>query len=203
MEVEYVPWGRAVALCYRLAEKVLDSGYSPDAVVAVLRGGVVPALIVSDYLGVDEFYAVRVRHWGVGGRRFERPVVSQVPEGLEGMRVLVVDEVADTGLTLRSVVEVLRGRGVLEARTAVLHVKSTAQYRPDYYVEYVEGWRWIFYPWSLIETLYSLASRPGPAGGEGVIGRVRRLVDSFNIREPGVDAILKGVRAYMERRGPR
>ncbi|RLG82866.1 MAG: phosphoribosyltransferase, partial [Thermoprotei archaeon] len=101
VEVVYVSWDEAVELCYKLAMEIASSGFRPDAIVAVLRGGVVPALIVSDVLGVDRFYAVRARHWGIAEEVYETPLVEQLPQGkLEGARVLVVDEVADTGKTL-------------------------------------------------------------------------------------------------------
>jgi len=151
-------WSEAVRLCYGLAVRVHESRYVPDAIVAVLRGGVLPALIISDVLGVDEFYAVRARHWGIGEELYPEPIIEQLPQGRgEGRRLLVVDEVADTGKTLAAVVRELRRAGAAEVRSAVLHVKPTATHEPDYYAVRLREWAWVFYPWSLIETIYSLA----------------------------------------------
>lgn len=199
VEVVYVSWDEAVELCYRLAMKIASSGFRPDAIVAVLRGGVVPALIVSDVLGVDRFYAVRARHWGIAEEVYETPLVEQLPQGkLEGARVLVVDEVADTGKTLRQVVEEVEKLGPAEVRSAVLHLKPSSVYTPDYYVEKLGRWVWIFYPWSLVETLYALAHRElGPgATREQIVRKVEELAAKLGVKGYRRDVLEIGIRFY-------
>ncbi|HDJ83509.1 MAG TPA: phosphoribosyltransferase, partial [Desulfurococcaceae archaeon] len=194
MEIEYISWSKAIALCYKLAEKILDSGYIPDVIVAVLRGGVVPALIISDYLGIEEFYAIRAKHWGIGSRKLDKPAITQIPKDLRSRRVLVVDEVVDTGLTLKNIVDILKNQDPLDIRTAVLHVKSTTQYLPDYYVEFIKKWKWIFYPWSVVETLYSLVQRDTSTNTKDeIFGKVKELIELLGVEEPGIDTILKGI----------
>lgn len=156
----YVTWGKAVQLCYRLAKKIADSGYRPDVVISVMRGGVVPALVISDILNVDSFYAIRVKHWGIAEEVYPTPVVEQLPQGrVEERKVLVVDEVADTGKTLEVATREILKLHPKEIKSAVLHLKPTSVVVPDYYAEKLGKWVWIFYPWSLAETLISLALR--------------------------------------------
>lgn len=160
MEVVYIPWSKAIELCYKLAITILDNNVYPNIVVAISRGGLVPARIVSDVLGVDELVVIKSRYWGIGGRLYEHPRVEEVKRALvESKDVLVIDEVVDTGETMSRVVEMLRSMGARSVKTGVLHYKTTSRYIPDYYVEKVEKWVWIFYPWSFIETLYALASK--------------------------------------------
>lgn len=64
MEVLYLPWSKALSMCYRLAEIILESGENFSTVVTISRGGLVPARIVSDVIGVDDFHVVRSRFWG-------------------------------------------------------------------------------------------------------------------------------------------
>jgi len=64
IEVIYVPWSKAIEYCYKLASILLDVGEDPDTIVAVSRGGLVPARIVSDILGVDDLVVLRSRFWG-------------------------------------------------------------------------------------------------------------------------------------------
>lgn len=162
MRVKYVPWGEALKLCYSLAGKILDSGASFDAIVTISRGGLVPARIVSDVLGIEEMYVIRSRFWGIAGKVFDEPQVSiHEPLDVDGKDVLVVDEVVDTGLTMGKVMKLIKGMGARDVKSAVLHYKLTSSLRPDYYVEVVREWVWIFYPWSFSETLYSLAKREG------------------------------------------
>jgi len=197
----YVSWERAVDLCYKLATMVAHSGFRPDAIIAVLRGGVVPALIVSDVLGVDGFYAVRARHWGVLKEAFEKPIIEQLPQGrLEGARILVVDEVADTGKTLDSVVEQLKRLNPSEIRTAVVHLKPTSRHKPSYYAESLDRWLWIFYPWSLVETVFALAVRElgGRAPREAIEERVEQIAKSLGLTKRLQDALRTGMRYYLQ-----
>jgi len=162
LEVIYIPWSKAIELCYRLASMLLDAGEDPDVIVAVSRGGLIPARIVSDVLGVDELVVLRSKFWGVGGRMYSEPRIERHERlDLAGKSVLVVDEVTDTGATLSKVTRLVRDLGATVVKTAVLHYKATSSFTPDYYVEKLERWAWIFYPWSFSETLYGLARLRG------------------------------------------
>jgi len=205
VSVLYVSWDRALDLCYKLAVEVAASGWRPDAIVAVLRGGVVPALVVSDVLGVDKFYAVRARHWGVLKEVYERPVIEQLPHGsLEGAKVLVVDEVADTGKTLKSVVEALSEARPKEVKTAVVHLKPTSEFLPDFYAEKLEEWKWIFYPWSLVETMYALVLRElgASASKELVEAKLEELGRALGIGKQQMYALKTGLRYYHRTGAP-
>lgn len=158
MKILYVPWSKALEYCYRLASMILDSSFEVDTVVAISRGGLVPARIVSDVLAIDDLVVLRSRLWGTGVRIRDEPEVSVHEKiDLKGKRVLVVDEVVDTGATMAKVVRVTRELGAMTIRTAVLHYKSRSSFIPDFYVEKLDEWVWIYYPWSFSETLYSLA----------------------------------------------
>ena len=191
-------------LCFKLAKKVADSGFRPDVIVAVLRGGVVPALIVSDVLNVEEFYAIRVKHWGIAEEVYKVPVVEQLPQGkLEGKRVLLVDEIADTGKTIEVAVRELRRMGLQEVRTSVVHLKPTSSVVPDYYVEKLNRWVWVFYPWSTAETLISLAHRELGRGADvGEILRVAEAIaEKLRVREPVRSILEVAMRFYVESLG--
>jgi len=190
-----------VELCFKLAKKVADSGFRPDVIVAVLRGGVVPALIVSDVLNVEEFYAIRVKHWGIAEEVYKVPVIEQLPQGkLEGKRVLLVDEIADTGKTIEVAVRELRKMGLQEVRTSVVHLKPTSSVIPDYYVEKLNRWVWVFYPWSTAETLISLAHRELGRGADvGEILRVAEAIaEKLRVREPVRSILEVAMRFYVE-----
>lgn len=199
VEVVYVSWSRALRLCYRLARRISSSGYRPDVIVAIMRGGTVPALVLSDMLNVDSFYALRVKHWGIAEEVYTVPVVEQLPQGrVEGMRVLIVDEVADTGKTLEVALRELRSLRPREVRTAVIHLKPTSVVVPDYYAEKLDKWVWIFYPWSLVETVVSLAYRElgRKAVSEEELMRVSvELARRLGIRAP-IASILRASAKY-------
>jgi hypoxanthine phosphoribosyltransferase len=145
---EVLTWEAFGVASRDLAHTVADSGYRPDVVVAVARGGLTVAGALAYALGVKNCGTMNVEFYTDVDERLDVPVV--LPPSLDmvdvaGLRVLVADDVADTGHTLRLVREVLL-QHVAEARTAVLYHKPRSVVRPDY------TWRetdlWIDFPWS-------------------------------------------------------
>ncbi|MEM4482029.1 MAG: phosphoribosyltransferase [Desulfurococcaceae archaeon] len=160
MKILYIPWSRALEQCYKLASIVLDEDLEVDAIVAISRGGLVPARIMSDVIGVEELIVLRSKFWGTGVRIREEPeLLVHERFNLNGLNVLVVDEVVDTGATMAKVTRFIKDAGSNLVKTAVLHYKSSSSFIPDYYVEKFNEWVWIYYPWSLSETLYDVARK--------------------------------------------
>ena len=155
VKVRFISWAEGIALSETLARRVQNSGFKPDVIVAISRGGLVPARILSDVLEVDDVITVGVKYWGLAQRRAKRPALYHgvEPGVIRGRKTLVVDEVADTGHTLMLTRSLLDLIGAAEVKTAVVHVKTTSKYTPDYYAEKIEEWVWISYPWSRYEDL--------------------------------------------------
>jgi len=131
-----------------LAAMVLASGYDPDWLVCIARGGLLIGGALGYALPRKNIATINVEFYTDVDERLEVPVV--LPPvldlvDLENTSVLVVDDVADTGETLRMVVDLLRP-SVAEVRSAVLYEKSRSILKPDY------TWRrtdaWINFPWS-------------------------------------------------------
>lgn len=196
VEIIYVPWSKALEYCYKLAVKILDSDIDPDVVIAISRGGLVPARIVSDILAVDELFTVRAKLWGVGGRLFNEPQASIPNPGIVAdKKVLIIDEVVDTGATMKKIVENTKKAGAREVVTGVLHYKSTSSFKPDFYVEKVEKWVWIFYPWSFSETLYGLAIKRG----EDIVKQAFNILKEVGATELYIDplSVAKSIEKYV------
>ncbi|WAI02340.1 phosphoribosyltransferase [Methanogenium organophilum] len=179
---ELITWERAAALGRRLAQVVRESGYRPDLAVAIGRGGYVPARVLCDYLRYEMLTSIKIEHWGEAGE--EKPETTvRFPLSIDviGSRLLVVDDVTDTGDTLTAAVSYLRDCGAAEIRTAVLQHKGTSGFLPDYYAEIVTDWRWIIYPWAVYEDLSGFVLRilkKGPATPEEIVDD---LTEDFSI----------------------
>lgn len=169
-----VTWDEVVELSERLARKVERSGYRPDTVISLTRGGWVPARIVSDILDVHNLYSIRVEYYkgSVHGKR--AVVTHSLPVNINGKRVLMVDDISHTGSSLRAVcAHLLRRFRPAEFRIAALHVVEGTKVMPDYYVGFSPASRptWFIYPWHFWEDARRLVGeilreRPGVSLGE-------------------------------------
>lgn len=145
---EVLTWERFGTATRELAEGVVASGFRPDIVVAVARGGLLPGGAVAYALGAKSIGALNVEFYTDIGQTLIDPRLLPPhldTSALSGARVLVVDDVADSGRTLALVMDMMSEHGA-EARSAVLYSKPRSVIRPDY------SWRdtdlWITFPWS-------------------------------------------------------
>lgn len=156
---EDLTWDAFGTATRSLAEQVAADGWRPDIVVAVARGGLTVAGALSYALGVKNCGTINVEFYTGVDERLDVPVV--LPPSLQlvdvnGLNVLVVDDVADTGHTLRLVREVL-AQHVSEARTAVLYHKPHSVIAPDYSWKRTDAW--INFPWSVLPPVAGLPPR--------------------------------------------
>jgi uncharacterized protein len=131
-----------------LARQVADSGFRPDLVLAIARGGLAVAGALAYALSVKNCFAMNVEFYTGVDERIDVPVV--LPPMLDlvdiaGLRVLVADDVADTGMTLQLVHSVI-AEHVSEARCAVLYEKSRSVIQCEYVFRRTD--LWINFPWS-------------------------------------------------------
>lgn len=150
-----VSWAEAYKLARALAHKIVESGFKPDIVIGIARGGLVPARMVCDFLLLDELASIRTEHWGIASKNETARIKFSLPEeaDISGKNVLVVDDVADTGDSFSVILDYLEQKNPTGIRTAVLHYKTCSTVVPDYWGEKHEEWNWIIYPWAFYEDL--------------------------------------------------
>ena len=145
---EILTWEAFGAGALELARRVRDDGFAPSIVLAIARGGLAPAGAVAYALGVKNCCVINVEYYTDVDERLEVPVILPPALNLVDLtnaRVLVVDDVADTGETLLLVADRVR-RHVADVRTAVLYEKPRSAVRCDYV--WRRTTRWIDFPWS-------------------------------------------------------
>lgn len=179
---ELITWNRFYSQARRLARQVRESGWRPDTLVAIGRGGYLPARVLSDFLHQADLTSFKVEHYQ--GTHIGKQAVVRYPlsGSLKGRKVLLVDDVSDSGDTFIAAIAHLNSRGrPAEIRTAVLHHKTVSRFTPDYYVHRIVKWRWIIYPWAVAEDLSSLiASFARPPWDEERI--LQRLTADHGVR---------------------
>jgi hypoxanthine phosphoribosyltransferase len=145
---EVLTWDAFAVAVRDLARQVVASGFVPDVVVAVARGGLVPGGAIAYALGTKGAGTMNVEFYTDIGKTLPDPRVLPPlmdTAGLPGANVLVVDDVADSGRTLKLVMEMLDGHGA-QVRSAVLYTKPASIFEPDYSWRRTD--RWITFPWS-------------------------------------------------------
>lgn len=181
---DVISWAEVTRLARRLALAIAADGYRPDVIVAVARGGYVPARLLADYLGVMALSGMRIVHYGPGARRKRRArIVEPLQVPVAGRKVLVVDDVADRGDTYRIACRHIAQRKPAELRTAALHYKAGSSFEPDFYAARLTAWRWINYPWARIEDIIGFIGRMRPRPTTAAIA-ARRLGREFGMRVP-------------------
>jgi hypoxanthine phosphoribosyltransferase len=157
---EVMTWEHLGEASRQLAEAVVDSGWQPDIVLAIARGGLLPGGAVAYALGVKNSCAMNVEFYTDVDQRLEVPMVlPPAPElvDLADSKMLIVDDVADTGRTLEVVQSFCAGK-VGEVRTAVLYEKSHSLVKCDYIWRRTD--RWIDFPWSALPPVAGAGSAP-------------------------------------------
>ncbi len=160
-------WADVDRWAERVAAAVRERAAVPTTIVGLTRGGWIPARVLADRLGVKRLVSLRAQHWGVTATPSG---AAQLTEGLsgtvEGERVLVVDDITDTGESLELAVAHVRDARPARVESATfLHI-GHSKFTPTYYAEEIprEGWVWVVFPWNYWEDLTALALRAAVPG---------------------------------------
>ncbi len=160
--VKLVEWSDIVNWAWELAEKIRASGYKPDVIVALARGGYVPARLLCDFLDVENLLSLQSQHWTEAAKKEERAIIKfPYKLDLSGLKVLVVDDICDTGESLILAKNFIQENWKpSELRIATLQwISPVAKIKPDYYTIEVKDWTWFQYPWTRLEDTYEFIKR--------------------------------------------
>jgi hypothetical protein len=182
---EILSWTRVAGDARKLAWLIWESLYSPDIVIAIGRGGYVPARILCDYLSINELTAIKVEHWGKAALKKKKAIVKfPLNAKIDGKKVLLVDDLTDTGETLRVSMAYLKRFRPKEVRTAVLLHKTCSTIVPDYFVRKITKWRWVIFPWHIWEDLTAFIKKLRAAGITRNYDLSNELRERYNIAVP-------------------
>lgn len=141
-------------LSTQLVDQFQSSETIFDTILAVTRGGLVPATLISQSLELRTVLAATVMFYSDDGEKFfgmtePRFLSFPSPDALKGRRVLIVDDVWDSGRTMRSVREKVKRANPADVKVSVMHFKKGhnrfVDDAPDFFVDITDDW--IVYPW--------------------------------------------------------
>ena len=147
-EREHLTWQAFGEASRAMAQAIADDGFRPDVILAIARGGLFFAGALGYALAVKNLHVMNVEFYNGVGSTLDMPVMlPPVPQAVDfsAKKVLIADDVADSGRTLELVYSFVRDY-VEEARTAVVYEKPGSLVKCDYVWKRTD--RWINFPWS-------------------------------------------------------
>jgi hypothetical protein len=153
-------WDYIYGLCRGVSDDVKSSEFEPDVIVALARGGWFAGRCICDFLGLDDLTSLKMEHYvGTAEKSGEPEIRYPMPEGsVAGKNVLIIDDIADTGGSIRRAHEYVHEREPADVRTATLQLLGTSEFEPDYVGEKLDEWTWVVYPWNFIEDMVDLVA---------------------------------------------
>ena len=119
-----------------------------------------PGRLVSDFLLFNDLTSMKIEHYTrAADMRAEAKIRFPISVDITGKKVLVVDDLTDTGETLSLAVDYVWSLKPADVRTAVLQHKTCSTFVPDFYAQKIIKWRWIIYPWARYEDLAGFAEK--------------------------------------------
>jgi hypoxanthine phosphoribosyltransferase len=157
-EFEVPTWNQIYSMLLSQTEKIIQSGFKPDIILGIAKGGWVPASILLDLLEIPELATLGVEFYlGVAETRNEPVLTQRVSAVVNGKKALLVDDVADTGKSLQLAKGHVLQQGAAEVRIATLYYKPLSVTKPDYYEK--ETRRWVVFPWETKETIRKIVEK--------------------------------------------
>lgn len=155
---EIPSWDQTYNLLLELANAVQKSGFIPDIIVGISRGGLIPARIISDLIEIPKLANVAVEFYvGVAKTKLKPVIIQPVSVPVENKKVLLVDDLADTGKSLSLANSYLTAKGATELKIATIYYKPWSYIIPHYYQK--ETQNWVVFPWERKETTRKIVEK--------------------------------------------
>jgi hypoxanthine phosphoribosyltransferase len=184
-----VSWAEIEKWCRNIGKQAIKSGFIPEAIIGLSRGGLVPARMLSDRMWIKDLYAVKTEHWGFTASKDGKAVLKkQGDPDIKGKRVLVVDDITDTGESMKLAFDYVKSLSPAEIRTSTMLHITRSSFKPDFYSEEIneEKWAWFIFPWNVYEDLDNLIGRSMvvPSSAPEI---EKMLTDDYGISLSGID----------------
>jgi hypothetical protein len=149
-------WDYTDSLCSKVAEGIREDGYEPEVIVALAKGGWFAGRILCDLLGIRELVSLGIEHYrGLSEKELK---VESLIHSVNGKKVLIVDDIANTGESIKKAYEKIIETGGI-AKTAVLQLMYISTFTPEYFGEYITEDAWMIFPWNFFEDMIDIIKK--------------------------------------------
>ena len=158
LDFEIPSWKKIHRSILELSVEIEKSNFKPDIIVGMARGGWVPARIISDCLGNPNLANVSVEFYENLGETKSKPTIKQpISISVRNKKILLVDDVVDTGKSVKLVETHLRNKGASTIKIASVYYKPWSIVIPEYYQK--ETQLWIIFPWEIKESVKKILEK--------------------------------------------
>ena len=174
-------WDYIYKLLIELCEKIRENGFKPDVIIGVSRGGWSPARVISDILENPNIANIKVEFYKGVYKTTDEPVITQpISVQIKDKRILIVDDVSDTGKTLKLLNYEL-SKQTRKIKTVTVYSKPWTCFTPDFYAKSTNAW--IIFPWERFEMTKTI--------GNNLMKEVKKLSEVVEILiTAGLDPII-------------
>ena len=152
-------WNYFYNLAKKVADKINNSGYKPEIIVGLARGGWVLARVLCDFVGVKDLVSVKVEHWGVTATPDGTAKLKhELNVDITGKKVLIVDDITDTGDSMKVTLDYIKTLNPAQIKTATLQHLTCAKFEADYVGETLP-WVWVTFPWNFTEDMCTIVPK--------------------------------------------
>lgn len=149
-------------LTHRLALEIMESKILFDLVIAIARGGMLPARLMCDFLNINQLTSLQIQHYTKGAEQLESAtILDPIRRSLERKNVLVIDDVNDSGKTLHEALKHISSKNPDTVRSAVIHEKQNDLFRADFVGNRLKKWKWLIYQWAATEDVLEFLNKDG------------------------------------------
>ena len=190
LEFEIPSWNQIYCFLLDLAKTIQNNGFRADIIVGVSRGGWIPARIMSDLLETPKLANITTEFYiGTSKTRCKPTITQPVSVSVKDKKILLVDDVADTGESLKLVNSHLKEDGASEIKIATIYRKPWSAIVPDYYVK--ETCLWIVFPWEIKETVRKTVEKFRRQGK--TVKEIKKKLISMGLERKLVERFIKEI----------
>jgi uncharacterized protein len=158
IEYEAPTWNLIYDMLLSQTQKIQKQDYEPDIVIAIAKGGLIPARILSDLLETQELGYIQIEFYKDINKTRQEPILKQnLTNQVLGKKTLLVDDIADTGRSLKLAKICLQQQGASQIKAATLYQKPQSLTIPDFYEKQTTNW--VVFPWDTKETLRKIIQK--------------------------------------------
>ena len=158
MPIQYLPisWNEYHTTAQKLAATILDHSKPLDKIVAISRGGLTLGHLLSDFLRIP-ISTITIQSYTDIQAHGEIHITEKLQSPIRQKRILLVDDVSDSGKTLKRAIEYLKHFGPTSITTVTMFHKPHSSYRPDYFAR--QTTKWILFPYEPTEMMLLISKK--------------------------------------------